>query len=774
MRKILLIPLLFLFATGCSVWEDFTTYFNLYYNAKDLFTRAEESIYAQKRPLFTTQNLIVPGSANTQLTQVIDKCSSILQFNSESDYVDEALLMLGKCFYYQKNYLKALRKFQELLATQPESDLVLETQLWTAKTQMRLKQYDEALELLNYVRNKSIEQDEQEFLKQSFVEEIVYKISLEQYPDAINLANEFLNLSDDDQVNAEVVFELGNLYMKTDDLESAISAFQKVFDYSPDFDLEEKANIELAKTLRKKGENVKALEIFEDIRNEDKFSNSFDIIDFESAMTYYDLGELDKALEKFQYTDTAYVNSIMSGAAQFELGQIMEKDFKDLDSAYYYYEKASRSQLPEEYLEKARDKKAIFDKYFSLQKTLDDYNQQLFYARNPEEFTKDSIAYVEDSLRAVEEYKLKVLFETNTQAFLNTSDITGDSAAVYDSTLFIPDSTYLDSLMNLVRIGLLDTTDVDSILTADSLKIVEELKKKEDDYLTESEIRIPADSLVINVKKPFKPVLSADSLESLIVKNKLNLGNLYLAELNLPDSAFKQYNEILNQFSDSTYLGTTLYALGTYYLTEGDQNKADSLFNYIYDNFRNESIVNAAADKINKPLIDLNYDPAEEIYRKAESELLNNNLNESIEIFREVYLKYPQSDFAPKALFAQGYIYENQLNLPDSAASVYDTLISHYPTSVYSINVRPKLNFYKQELLKREKALQDSLQKQQTISDSVKTLNESPVVNDNPTGVEGKEEFNNELSAISEKTDSSMIHREESVTDSILQQKPKQ
>jgi hypothetical protein len=27
--------------------------------------------------------------------------------------------MLGKSFYYQKNYLKGLRKFQELEATQP-------------------------------------------------------------------------------------------------------------------------------------------------------------------------------------------------------------------------------------------------------------------------------------------------------------------------------------------------------------------------------------------------------------------------------------------------------------------------------------------------------------------------------------------------------------------------------------------------------------------------------------------------------------------------------
>ena len=66
---------------------------------------------------------------------------------AQTSYVDDALLIIGKCFYYQRNYQKSQRKFEELLSTQPESEYVLEAELWIGKCQMRLKDYADGLEL---------------------------------------------------------------------------------------------------------------------------------------------------------------------------------------------------------------------------------------------------------------------------------------------------------------------------------------------------------------------------------------------------------------------------------------------------------------------------------------------------------------------------------------------------------------------------------------------------------------------------------------------------
>lgn len=196
------------------------------------------------------------------------------------------------------------------------------------------------------------------FLK-AFIEETVYRITKEEFPAAISLSESFILNSDDDEINAEVVYELGKLYNKVDDNKNAIASFSKVFDFSPSFDIEMEAKIELAKALGKENRNDEALEILEDMRTEDKYSTSYDLIDLETGLSLVKLDRIEEAISKLRDVDTLYVNSTGSGAAKYELGKIMEEKLLDLDSAYFYYNRASGTSLPEEYVLPARESKYL-------------------------------------------------------------------------------------------------------------------------------------------------------------------------------------------------------------------------------------------------------------------------------------------------------------------------------------------------------------------------------------------------------------------------------
>ena len=150
--KSLVLFILLLIVSGCSVWDNFTTYFNLYYNTATLFEDAESEILSQKRDLFSNDPLVISGTAKTSLIKVIEKSSKLLQFNATSSYVDEALIMLGKSFYYQGNYQKSKRKFEELLATDIDDDeIITEADLWIAKNSFELRENTKALKLLEAV-----------------------------------------------------------------------------------------------------------------------------------------------------------------------------------------------------------------------------------------------------------------------------------------------------------------------------------------------------------------------------------------------------------------------------------------------------------------------------------------------------------------------------------------------------------------------------------------------------------------------------------------------
>ncbi len=712
--KLLVVSFLLLIASGCSVWDNFTTYFNLYFNTATLFEDAELEILSQKRDLFSNDPLIIPGNAKASLVKVVEKSSKLLQFYSTSAYVDEALMMLGKSFYYQNNYQKSNRKFEELLATNIDDDeLITEANLWMAKNSFELREITKALELIEQVRAKGIEEGYNLIIKESYIHEIKYRLREKDYSKAISLATEFAEVYNDDLIRAQIYYELGNLYTLIGEKENAITAYEKVFDYSPDFDLEVSATIKYANALRNAGQTQKALEVFEDIRTEDKFSNSYNEIDFEIGKTLVELGEYNQALEQFRMVDTTYKNTPFSSASNFEMGELYRAKLLNYDSAGYYFSKSAVSNPPKEYVDKAKSNNLLFAKYSKLRNEINKFDKQLYYSQNIDIFIKDSTEYLADSLRILEEF----LAQKEMQEIwkdVGTDTMLGkiDSSFIKDS-IFVKDSLIkVDSLIQIGEVSTFDTAGISNRLfefrKQKRIEAENELKNKELQNLKNSG-QLKLDSLDFKGNPPKRLSISIDSAKTIISKDNLELGNLFLTDLNVPDSAFFLYQQNLDKYSETSYYPNTLYAIGSYYLTIDEKEKADSLFRIIYENYKDKNIVNAAANKLNLPLIDLNYDPAKEIYASAEDYMLETNYSRSIDKFWSIYKEYPKSPLAPKALYASAFILEDNLFLLDSAASVYDTLIAKYPTTPYVKKVSQKISIYKQEKARIQKAIQDSL-----------------------------------------------------------------
>ncbi|MBK7630832.1 MAG: tetratricopeptide repeat protein [Ignavibacteriales bacterium] len=705
---------LLLFLSGCSVWDNFTTYFNLYFNTASLFEEAENEILSQKRDLFSNEPLVLPGNARTTLVKVVEKSSKLLQFYSSSAYVDEALMMLGKSFYYQGNYQKSKRKFEELLATDVDDDeTITETTLWIAKNSFELRDISQALKIIEEMRTKSIEEGYDDLVKDSYIQEIKYRLREKDYSRAISLANEFAEVYDNDVMRAQIYFELGNLYTTIGENENAILAYEKVFDYSPDFDLEISATIKYADALRDGGQIQKALEVFEDIRNQDKYLNSYNEIDLEIGKTLVQLGEFNRAMDQFRMVDTTYKNTPFASASNFEMGELYRTKFLNYDSAGYYFSKSAISNPPKEYVDRAKSNNQLFTKYTKLRSEINSLDKQLYYSQNLEIFAKDSSEYLADSLKILEDFLAQKEIEDLWKgSSVDTSASIIDSSFIKDS-IFVKDSVAkVDSLVLIGEVSSFDTTGLMSRLLefTNQKRIAATNEQKNKEILNlRNQGQLRLDTLKFKGNPPKRLSIPIDSAKTIIAKNNLELGNLFLTEFYVPDSAYNLYNKNLEEYFNTRYYPNTLYAMGSYYLTVNKKQRADSLFQIIYDNYKDKSIVNAAANKLELPLIDFNYDPAKDSYASAEDLMLAGDYGKSVNQFFNIYTKYPKSIFAPQALYASAYILENDLYLLDSAATVYDTLIAKYPTTVYIKKISQKVSTYKQEKARIQKALQDSL-----------------------------------------------------------------
>ena len=756
LKKTSIIILSALFLYGCGVWTNFTTYFNLYYDTSNLFSKAEDDINQQKRDLFSNEDYQLPQSANAALAKVVEKCSQILQFHDKSSYVDDALIMLGKSFYYQANYQKALRKFEELIATQPKSDLILETQLWIGKTQMKLKEFDDGLTMLKSVQATAQKNKDNKIEEEALIEQAKYYIYQKDYNRAIEFSNNILTVSKDDIIKAEVAFELGNLYKKNNDLNNAINSFEKVTTYSPTYDVEFKSQIELGKTFRETGQDDKALKVFESMSKLQKNSDVLDEIYYQRGLTLFKMNRIKDAVDQLIIVDTSFSRTSSAGLASLELGRIFLDNYKNFDSAGYYFNRTIISTAPQDSILKARSKSELIKKYKLLYSNYNNDLHEYDYAKDPNLFIKDSIAYANE----MEEIKRQA------------ADTVGYIFGKVDT-------------MNVDK-GIADSLKA-AKMKADSLELA---KRTADSLLTNGKNLVNAKSKlnetlpqtqVIERKPPVRPTQPLDTLKYQLVSSEFDLGNLLFTEFDLPDSAYKYYTDILTNYPGTPFQGRITYALGSYYLTVNDSVKADSIFNYVYNNYKNESIVNAAADKIGKPLVDFNFDPARKLYSSAEAEMLSGKYDSSASNFYKIYLTHPNSPFAAKALYATGWVLSNKLNMNDSAVVVYDKLTKLYPRTIYSQTVLPELNFYKEEIARIKKASQDSLIALKSNADSLKSdsskinkeklalvTNESSINQNKVNNIPGKNISTNEAQNLKTEENNLVIKNATATPDTLI------
>jgi tetratricopeptide (TPR) repeat protein len=685
--------------------------------------------------------LLLSGNSRTNLTKLVDKCSDLLQFNKNSSFVDDALLILGKAFYYQANYQKSKRKFEELLSTDPSEEIKLEAELWIAKCEMQMRNFTTGINSLRAVGATAIVKEYNTIVEESFIEEIKYFKSLEDYNTTIDLLNRFIKYIDDDELLALVYLELGNLYTIQKNYSKAVESFLLAIENTSDFDTEIKATLNYASSLRLNNQIEESLQFLRNIRGKDKFVESLAQIELEIGKANVELGRYDDALESFIKVDSTYKNSPFAALAVYEIGKLFENNLGNFDSAAFYYNRAQLSNPPKEFQTEIIEKNSLFSSYVRLRKSIDNYDRQLFYALNPEIYRQDSIAYVQDSLQILQEYlekkELSDIWSSINEA--NEKKISINYLNLRDS-VFVQDSVKLsDSLSkafvqlepdSVIKLLLTKALFRDSIRVADSLKTEgtflepEELNillterrnkllppKVSNNTITDFASKIPVDSINFKKNPPTLPTISMDELKNLIAKNRLELGNLFFTEIEIPDSAYKLYKEIVEKFDSTRYYPDALFALGSFYLTVNQKPKADSIFTKIYNEYKELSIANSAADKLGLPLIDFTFDPGKELFLKAENYIKNQDYKSGIKSFIEITNNFPQSKFADKGLYAAGFILENDLRLLDSAVTIYDTLISKYPSSDFVRMVAMKVTVYKQEKARIKKEMEEAQNK---------------------------------------------------------------
>lgn len=169
------------------------------------------------------------------------------------------------------------------------------------------------------------------------------------------------------------------------------------------------------------------------------------------------------------------------------------------------------------------------------------------------------------------------------------------------------------------------------------------------------------------------------------------LGRIH-EQLQSPDSAMMTYRQAFDDAPDADpEKGRYLYSEARV-LRESDPDAADSLFEIVAERWPKSAFAKEASMSLGFTL-ESGIDDAAELYRSGNSFRLIKDYGYASRQYMQIVERFPESDYAPKALYAMGWMYERDLHMNDSALHFYGLLLERYPRSTYAKEIRASVEY---------------------------------------------------------------------------------
>ncbi|MDP8315721.1 MAG: tetratricopeptide repeat protein [Candidatus Celaenobacter antarcticus] len=658
-RIFLLIFSVLLVLTSC-------VYYNTFYNARKYYS---EALNAKEK-----NNGKLSPNIQTKFETSIGKCAYIIQEYPTNKWVDDAILLMGQCFYEQESYIKALRKFQEYEKYYNKYNLYPIAKLYLAKTYIAMKEFDEAMKQFSAIFNNS---RFQEVRTEAYFDLVYYYIEKNKYNDAKNTILELLNTNlkrkphlkamflyaeivflNGEYRSAELAFRnllaekptkryqldalfyIGNIFLETGNYKEALPVFERLNETEVDYTRLPEIRMYIAICEAHLGNTEKAFKMFETLITDNKGKKIVSEINYYWGDIYFSVLNIDSlAIKKFndvvvKNLDEELVRdtnnklkiaqeliSYQSVQSSNQISKIVEFQFQLAE--YYNFD----LNQPDSALAMYDD---ILERLPILRLELDSLNKimMLYYPEQDTLATASDSLFISDSL----EIEITVQNQDSVAAIIDTFAIT---QSVIDSILTtIPDSSFADSLRGL---ALIDTAFADTILT--------------DSTMTDS-----------TVAKPERIIVPAK--QQLLVK-------------------IENLNNTIQEFEKEIIAEVLFMKLWTYREKLQDADKASEMLLLLETDYPTSKYTIAGKKLVNNEpyqLVDPEEHYAQLYLNKALDFYFDSvSLEQSHAYLDTILLNYDSTEVYPQALYLKSYLFVEESKDTTSARPYLEELFTDYP-----------------------------------------------------------------------------------------------
>jgi tetratricopeptide (TPR) repeat protein len=571
-----------LFLVGCQTFDNFTTYFNTYYNMERLMEKSEDEfdfMAFDKRPIQVyvpdpkievdndyslgpppfMQDMIITQrqrqAVEVKLDSIIIKGSKILAFKSKTDYVEGAIFLMAKSYFYQEEWRPSEIKCSELVDKYPNSDYSPDAHLLFAKNALIQRNFYTGKIMLSRTVDIAWQKNRYDILSEAFRLQAELALYQNDKEEALRPYRQAVAQSDNSELSARWQLELAALLYRIGEFEKAATEFAKVRDFSPTYEQLFESYLYEAECQARLKNFEQSNEILTYLEDDSKFEEWMGYT-YAARLTEGRMkGDEDTLQSMENYADTAYVNNMLINTYSFERGM----DFYNKSNyfkAQQYFAKARNQRTPIFYeasymfksLSELRYKTELAKtNLLTMQKdttgTPNDtlkYNTALLLfeaGRIQEELgNKDSVIYY---YKQAYDISPKNMIGTSQFAYSYARVIREDDPYKSDSLYEVVANNYATTPFGRDAMRVLGFTDEFIVDTVQDLFNSGMKLKKFKDY-----------TFAIN---QFYSVYERFPQHKLAPRSLYNIGWIYERELKNLDSAIKYYDLLIEKYPNSEY-----------------------------------------------------------------------------------------------------------------------------------------------------------------------------------------------------------------------------
>ncbi len=720
MRRSLFLLALLVLATGCgrgsfigSRLDNFTAYYNTFYNAEKSFDEGVKTIRQGAQSLPVDQNVYLPifGSeeraAQTKpFDDAIKKSADVLREHADSKWVDDALLLIGKSYFYLQNYVGAEQKFREVMTL--DSRLDDEARFWLARTLIAGEQFDEAAahlqeSLIREGRSKRWEPRLRLALGELYVRR-------SGWDDAARELEAGLTDVRDNDLAARAQLLLGQVYETLARYDDAVAAYDRVSTYNPFYELAYAAQVSAVRVEGLHGDPDEALRKLRRMERDGKnYANRAELA-YLRGRVYQAMGRAEDALDTYDrllYDSDANINAVR-GRVHYALGILHRDLFLDYALAAAYFDTASSAlrNVPSQSnrsragagvgaaaaAQPASAPAAITDGeeqariFGSFARVMGDVSRMdsLLYLGSLDEEAFQQVVLELRQRRAEELTAQRIALERQQaeQLFAGGFDERGDGGGG-NRLGFNPNTNTGATTAQTGAAGFL--------FHKDPIRMQEGVAGFEQRWgrrpLVPNWRRLDAITGVgaaaagpqgeaegkatpglagvglpeVDVSSVPRDVAAQEEMRARRAVARYELGNVLFLAMGRPDSAAVWYRKVIEEDSDEPVAQRAFYALAEVQRALRDTLAAEGLYRTILDRYPNSDFAGRARERLGITQAQITASDslalAEDAYARAYDHWQRHAFQQSLDEMVEVAAHYRETDVAPRALFAAGTIY---------------------------------------------------------------------------------------------------------------------